>query len=114
MRVRRRVPVGVHIRGRPVRPTAPRPGVDSEQEFERYSRASLLVLDDLGAAKTTEWTEEINYRLVNYRYERDLPTLITSNVPPKQLGAAMGERVASRLIEMTSRVILAEADRRLG
>jgi DNA replication protein DnaC len=92
----------------------PRYGVDSEQEFERYARASVLVLDDLGAAKGSEWNEEVNYRLVNHRYERQMPTLITSNVPPKNLAAALGERVASRLVEMAERVVIAGGDRRLN
>lgn len=92
----------------------PRPKVDSEQEFENVARAGLLVLDDLGAAKGSEWNEEINYRLVNYRYERELPTLITSNVAPKQLANALGERVASRLVEMAARVVLRGDDRRLA
>jgi DNA replication protein DnaC len=90
----------------------PRPRVDSEREFKRYAEAGLLVVDDLGAAKGSEWTEEVNYRLINHRYSHKLPTLITSNVPPKELGTALGERVASRLIEMTTRVVLKGSDRR--
>lgn len=90
----------------------PRHRVDSEKEFDRYAKAGLLVIDDLGAAKGSEWTEEINYRLVNYRYSHRLPTLITSNVPPKELAAALGERVSSRLVEMTTRVVLKGPDRR--
>lgn len=92
----------------------PRPRVDSEQEFERYVHAGLLVLDDLGAAKGSEWNEEINYRLINARYENEQPTLITSNVPPSQLASRLGERVASRLVEMAPRVVLKGADRRLN
>jgi DNA replication protein DnaC len=91
----------------------PRHRVDSESEFERYAKASLLAIDDLGAAKTSEWTEEVNYRLINHRYAHNLPTLITSNVPPRDLGAALGERVASRLTEMTTRIVLKGPDRRL-
>lgn len=90
----------------------PRHRVDSEEEFDRYARAGLLVVDDLGAAKSSEWTEEVNYRLINHRYSHRLPTLFTSNVPPKDLGTALGERVASRLIEMTCRVVLKGSDRR--
>jgi DNA replication protein DnaC len=90
----------------------PRPRVDPEAEFNRYAKAGLLVVDDLGAAKGSEWTEEINYRLINHRYSHKLPTLITSNVPPKDLGTALGERVSSRLIEMTTRVVLKGSDRR--
>lgn len=91
----------------------PRHGVDAETVFEQYANAPLLVLDDLGAAKASEWTEETNYRLVNHRYEHELPTLITSNVEPKLLGASLGERVTSRLMEMTERVSIKGEDRRL-
>lgn len=90
----------------------PRHGVDSEAEFREIADAPLLMVDDLGAAKTSEWVEEVNYRLVNHRYESMLPTLFTSNVPPKQLSTALGERVASRLIEMTRRIVLKGDDRR--
>lgn len=90
----------------------PRHRVDPEAEFERYLKVGLLILDDLGAAKGSEWNEEINYRLINHRYENELPTLITSNVPPKDLAGAMGERVASRLREMALRVVLRGEDRR--
>lgn len=91
----------------------PRPGVDSEAVFGRYMSVDLLVLDDFGAAKTSEWNEEVNYRLINHRYEQHKPTLITSNVPPKDLRAALGERVASRLAEMATRVVLKGTDRRI-
>lgn len=92
----------------------PRPRIDPEDEFRRFARASVLVLDDLGAAKGSEWTEEINYRLVNHRYEREMPTLITSNVDPTRLAAALGERVASRLMEMATQVVIKGADRRVS
>lgn len=92
----------------------PRHRVDSEEEFERFLRVTVLVLDDLGAAKATEWTEEVNYRLINWRYEHELPTLITSNVSPNQLVSALGDRVASRLVEMADRVVIKAGDRRLS
>jgi DNA replication protein DnaC len=90
----------------------PRHRVDSEEEFERYQKARVLIVDDLGAAKGSEFTEEINYRLINHRYQNEMPTLITSNIPPKELAAELGERVASRLTEMAHRVVLKGGDRR--
>ncbi|MFI9154536.1 ATP-binding protein [Streptomyces sp. NPDC053367] len=90
----------------------PRHGVDSETEFRKYAHAQLLMIDDLGAAKPSEWTEEINFRLVNHRYENRLPTIITSNVLPKELTERVGERVASRLVGMSDRVVLRGEDRR--
>ena len=90
----------------------PRSGVDSETEFRKYAHARLLMLDDLGAAKSSEWTEEINFRLINHRYENQLPTIITSNVLPKELTERVGERVASRLVGMSDRVVIRGQDRR--
>ncbi len=92
----------------------PRPGVDSEAVFESYANAPLAFIDDLGAAKATEWTEEVTYRLVNHRYENQLATVFTSNVGGKELGARVGERVASRLMGMSQRVSIKGQDRRLG
>lgn len=90
----------------------PRHGIDSETEFRAIADAPLLMVDDLGAAKTSEWVEEVNYRLINWRYDRVLPTVFTSNVLPKELKVALGERVASRLVEMADRVTLKGEDRR--
>ncbi|MFG2369389.1 ATP-binding protein [Streptomyces mirabilis] len=90
----------------------PRPGHDGERELQTLARCPLLVLDDLGAAKSSEWTEELTYRLINHRYEHMLPTLITTNLPIPELRTALGDRVASRLAEMTERVVLTGPDRR--
>ena len=92
----------------------PRHQVDSEEEFRKIADCPLLVLDDLGAAKDSEWTEEQNYRLINHRYENVMPTLITSNLAPKDLAAGLGDRVASRLREMAHRVVVPGGDRRGG
>ncbi|MFE1032493.1 ATP-binding protein [Streptomyces sp. NPDC058807] len=90
----------------------PRAGHDTERDLQSLARSPLLLLDDLGAAKTSEWTEELTYRLINHRYEHLLPTLITTNLPTAELRTALGDRVASRLAEMTERVILTGPDRR--
>lgn len=91
----------------------PRHGIDSEAEFRRYRDARLLLVDDLGAErKPTEFTEEVNFRLINHRYEHHLPTLFTTNVGPAELGNRLGDRVTSRLAEMCQRVVIKGNDRR--
>lgn len=90
----------------------PRPGADSERELAAFSRCPLLIIDDLGAAKASEWVEEITYRLINRRYNLMLPTLITTNLAIKDLRSYLGDRVASRLAEMTTRVEFEPLDRR--
>lgn len=90
-----------------------------ESEYRRWAAVPLLLLDDLGAAKGTEWTEEITYRLVTHRSEHVLPTIFTTNLPVRapagqpSLQRLMGERVFSRLAECTL-VTLKGRDRRLG
>jgi DNA replication protein DnaC len=90
----------------------PRPGVDSETEMDRYRGAGLLLLDDIGTAKGSEWVEEITYRLVSHRYDAMLPTIYATNFAPDQLRDALGDRIASRLAETCVRVVLDGPDRR--
>lgn len=90
----------------------PRPGHDGERELMDMARCPLLIIDDLGAAKSSEWTEEITMRLINRRYNEMLPTLITTNLGMADLREYIGDRVASRLTEMTDKVILHGPDRR--
>ncbi|MEU2223077.1 ATP-binding protein [Streptomyces sp. NPDC018347] len=90
----------------------PRPGADSERELAAVSRCPLLIIDDLGAAKASDWTEEVTYRLINRRYNYELPTLITTNLRISDLRAQLGDRVASRLAQMTTRVEFEQVDRR--
>lgn len=90
----------------------PRERGNPEAVMDRYSRIPLLLLDDLGAAKASEWTEEVTYRVINHRYEHRLPTIVTSNLGGGDLRSGLGERIASRLAEMAKRVALKGTDRR--
>jgi DNA replication protein DnaC len=90
----------------------PRPKFDAEDELVRLCKIGVLVLDDVGAAKDTEFTAEINFRLVDYRKKWHKPTIITSNLQPKDLPVFLGERVASRLRAMTTTVVFKGTDRR--
>ncbi|MFD4509826.1 ATP-binding protein [Streptomyces sp. NPDC058457] len=90
----------------------PRPGHDGERELMDLARCPLLIIDDLGAAKNSEWTEEITMRLINRRYNEMLPTLITTNLGMVDLRQHVGDRIASRLTEMSDKVILDGPDRR--
>ena len=69
--------------------------------------AELLVLDDLGAEKPSEWVEETMNLIVNTRYNERRPTIFTTNyqnVPDEldvdSLKARVGFRMHSRLLEM--------------
>jgi DNA replication protein DnaC len=81
--------------------------------------ADLLVLDDLGAEKTSEWVDETMNLIVNTRYSERRLTLFTSNYPdipdetePNSLLFRIGVRMRSRLHEMCEFVVLDAADYR--
>jgi DNA replication protein DnaC len=81
--------------------------------------ADLLVLDDLGAEKTSEWVDETMNLIVNTRYSERRLTLFTSNYPdipddtdPNSLLFRIGARMRSRLHEMCEFVVLDAADYR--
>ncbi len=81
--------------------------------------SNLLVIDDLGSERNTEWTEDVFARILNYRYNRDLPLIITTNyfdkvrkgVPTEEtLGERIGTRMRSRLYEMCEEVEIIGTD----
>ena len=81
--------------------------------------ADLLVLDDLGAEKTSEWVEETLNLIVNTRYNERRLTIFTSNyldIPddtdPNSLLFRIGFRMRSRLHEMCEFIEMDGADYR--
>ena len=80
----------------------------SEAEvLDEVMRAELLVLDDLGAERVTDWVEETMHLVVNTRYNEKRPTIFTTNyedVPDVEnldsLLVRVGRRLHSRLHEM--------------
>lgn len=69
--------------------------------------ADILVLDDIGSEKTSEWVEETMNLIVNTRYNERRHTIFTSNyedtpddADPDCLKARIGFRIHSRLHEM--------------
>lgn len=68
----------------------------------------LLILDDIGTEKTTEWVEEKLFNIIDGRYRKELPTLYTSNLEPKELKNQVGKRSYDRMVE-TSLTVKNEA-----
>jgi DNA replication protein DnaC len=63
--------------------------------FEQIKNAKLLVLDDLGTQSATPWAKEKLYQILNYRYNAQLPTIITS----AQALDAIDPRIRSRMLD---------------
>lgn len=74
-------------------------GYSEKQAFDSYGEASLLIIDEVGATKPTEFELATLFAIINARYEEQMPTVIISNLPPKSLPEALGERCVDRLRE---------------
>jgi DNA replication protein DnaC len=89
-----------------------RPGEDGRQRIRNCQSTGLLVLDDIGAEKPSEWTQERLYSIIDERYSDCQPLIVTSNLPPSKLAGQTGDRVASRLAEMCAVAPMTGTDRR--
>lgn len=58
----------------------------------------LLVLDDLGVENGTDWAHEQLYRVLDARYEYELPTIITTNQRRDKLDARLLSRYDEGLV----------------
>ena len=80
-------------------------GADGEGSEDKImaalGRCDLLVLDDAGAEKPTEWVQEKFYQIINTRYKKRLPVVITTNTKDMAgLEDIIGFRAYDRVLEM--------------
>lgn len=79
---------------------------------EDYIEPQLLVLDDLGIEKGSEWTEERMFEIVDARWRNCSPLIVTSNLTPSEMRSALGLRVYDRLRDSATAVKLPGFSRR--
>ncbi len=86
-----------------------RSDADRTEEFiQQLSVVPVLVLDDLGTEKLSDWSESVLFRIIDSRYTTRRPLLVSSNLTHDRLGS---ERLASRLGDVRmSEVIVNPAD----
>ena len=88
----------------------------SEDELDvikKYTQCSLLLIDDVGSEKISDWSRQIFYLLIDRRYREVKPTIITSNLSLGQIAELIDERISSRICEMGIVTELTGKDRRV-
>lgn len=73
--------------------------------FRTLESPSLLIIDEVGATKSTEFELATLFALINARYESQLPTVIISNLNAQDLAGAIGDRCVDRLREGGGRAL---------
>lgn len=89
-------------------------GVSEKAVIDKYSWVDVLILDDLGVEKTSDWVLQTLYTLMDRRYREELRTIMTSNLSMEEIQGKLDDRVASRVAGMCRVCILRGRDRRVS
>lgn len=86
-----------------------------QKYLDNLNRFDLLIIDDLGVERDTEFVWEKVMNVIDARYRAGLPLIITTNLTPKELydpSDIRRQRVFSRLREMCICLEVKGTDRR--
>ncbi len=72
-------------------------GHSYENQTERYFTCDLLIIDDLGAELTNQFTVAALYNLLNTRINNSKPMIISTNLGVKEIRERYNDRITSRL-----------------
>ncbi len=89
------------------------PGASEHAMMERYARTPLLVIDDLGAERASDWSRQVFYLIIDRRFRVGSQVIITSNLDMNRLQGALDDRIASRLCEMGITIDMGRTDYRV-
>lgn len=70
--------------------------------LNRLKNCDLLVIDEIGSGRITQVSYNHFYDLVNYRVDNNLATIYTTNYNDEQIKDALGERLYSRIYDMST------------
>ena len=89
---------------------------DGKQEYiDSLNKFSLLVIDDFGMERNTEYMNEIVYNVIDSRYRSGKPLIVTTNLTVQELSnpdSIDKQRIYSRINEMCVRLEVTGKDRR--
>lgn len=78
---------------------------DSEASLiKQFVDYDYLILDELGVEKTTDWSLQTLYLIIDGRSDYLKPTIITSNLSLQQIEDKTDPRIASRIVGMSRSV----------
>lgn len=80
---------------------------------ELYSTCQYLYLDDFGAECAKDWAFDVLYRVIDYRWNNELPIVLSSNLSVENLVDDFSRRIMSRILGMGLAYEMKGKDRRL-
>lgn len=90
------------------------PDPDFLELLDMLKKCKLLIIDDIGAERSSEWVNERLLSIINTRIMSGLSTVYTSNISLEELGKRMGDRIRSRIVGSTEEAHFTGKDKRKG
>ncbi len=75
-------------------------GASNREAYHTALESEILLLDDLGAHRVTDWVKDTVTSIVTYRCNHRKPLIATTNLGDEEIQQAISERAYSRLFEM--------------
>lgn len=110
---------------REIRATYDRRDISEQDVIDSFVAPDILILDDLGKERPTEWAIEQLFSIFNARYDRNRPIIVTTNyggaelarrlTPAKQNNADVDDTTAQAIVDRlrgTSTVVVLQGDSR--
>ena len=95
----------------------PTAGASERAAYQAALDTEILLLDDLGSHRVTEWVEDTVTAIINHRYNNKKALIVTTNLPDEALGDTKREAPTSksnyRVRDMLSERIGSRAHSRL-
>ena len=92
--------------------TLARDAGDFNKDMDRIiENVGLLVIDDIGVERSSEYVMENSYSIINGRYKTGLPVICTTNLTPRELvigGTSVKARIYDRILEMCGTTIVVD------
>lgn len=74
----------------------------------------MVIIDDIGSEKHTDWSQEMLYLIVNRVYVQEHIPIFATNLTLEQFQEQYGDRIFSRICEMCVKVEITGEDKRLS
>lgn len=90
-------------------------GANRESVLSTVAKAPLLILDDVGTERDTEFSNEQAYEIINARYKANKPLIVTTNLTMqamKNVENMTHRRIYDRIIEMCTPCKVTSSGRR--
>ena len=88
---------------------------DRYKYISDFSKFPLLIIDDLGVERSTEYVREQIFAIIDERYKANLPLIVTTTLTIDELSSpkdVADARIYSRLLEMCAPIQIRGSDRR--